>query len=131
MMDMGCVAYDVVYVIKSVWMSEHALHFVIRRGVWGLQGASPYGFGLLGGFFFFFFFYLSGQSRTVMMIIPLPHYGNNFATTNFGRKKCVGVPPPPPPPLECRCRLAQFSARHFARIVEVLLALLTWCGVVW
>ena len=50
-MDMGCVAYDVVYVIKSVWMSEHALHFVIRRGVWGL---AVYGFGLLGGFFFFF-----------------------------------------------------------------------------
>ena len=41
MMDMGCVAYDVVYVIKSVWMSEHALHFVIRRGVWGLQGHAP------------------------------------------------------------------------------------------
>ena len=96
---MGCVAYDVVYVIKSVWMREHALHFVIRRGVWGLQGASPYGFGLLGGFFFLLlFFYLSAQSRTVMMIIPLPHYGNNFATTNFGRKKCVEVPPPPPPP---------------------------------
>ena len=67
---MGCVAYDVVDVIKSVWMSEHALHFVIRRGVyWGLQRASPYGFGLLGGFFLF---YLSAPSRTVMMIIPLP-----------------------------------------------------------
>ena len=80
MMDMGCVAYDVVYVIKSVWMSEHALHFVIRRGVWGLQGASPYGFGLLGAFFFFFFFYLSGQSRTVIGVRDHFHLGghNNF-----------------------------------------------------
>ena len=26
MMDMGCAVYDMVYVIKSVWMSEHALH---------------------------------------------------------------------------------------------------------
>ena len=68
-------------------MSEHALHFVIRRGVWGLQGA----------YLWFWPFLLSAQSRMVIMIIPLPHYGNNFATTNFGREKCVGVPPPPPP----------------------------------
>ena len=27
MMDMGCAVYDLVYVIKSLWMSEHALHF--------------------------------------------------------------------------------------------------------
>ena len=27
MMDMGCVVYDWVYVIKNVWMSERALHF--------------------------------------------------------------------------------------------------------
>ena len=64
MMDMGCVAYDVVCVIKSVWMSEHALHFVIRRGVWGLQGASPYGFGLLVFCFCFFCFFLLVSSVT-------------------------------------------------------------------
>ena len=51
MKDMGCVAYDVVYVILSVWMSEHVLHFVIRRGVWGCRGHLPYGFGLFLGFF--------------------------------------------------------------------------------
>ena len=27
MMDMGCAVYDVVYVTKSLWMSEHALQF--------------------------------------------------------------------------------------------------------
>ena len=27
MMDMGCAVYDMVNVIKSLWMSEHALHF--------------------------------------------------------------------------------------------------------
>ena len=47
-------------------------------------------------------------------------------------KKCVGVPPPPPPPTRWVpfSWLAQCSAIHFARITEVLLALLT-CGVVW
>ena len=47
----------------------------------------------------FFFFACQAQSRTVMMIIPLLHYGNNFGTNFFGwKKKCVGAPPPPPPP---------------------------------
>ena len=85
-------------------MSEHVLHFVIRRGVWGLQGASPYVLSFVDFFFFFFFFYLSAQSRTVMMIIPLPHYGNNFATTNnilVGKNVSEA---PPPPPVECRCQ---------------------------
>ena len=27
MMDMGCTVYDMVYVIKTLEMSEHALHF--------------------------------------------------------------------------------------------------------
>ena len=27
MMDIGCAVYDMVYVIKSLWISEHALHF--------------------------------------------------------------------------------------------------------
>ena len=27
MMDMGCAVYDMAYVIKSLWMSGHALHF--------------------------------------------------------------------------------------------------------
>ena len=26
MMDIGCAGYDMVYVIKSLWISEHALH---------------------------------------------------------------------------------------------------------
>ena len=57
-MDIGCVAYDVVYVIKSVWMSEHALHFVIRRGVWGVTGGIPLWFWPFGGLVFFFCFLL-------------------------------------------------------------------------
>ena len=51
----------------------------------------PYGFGL--------FVCLSAQSHTLLMIIPLPHYGNKFATKIFVGKKCVGVMPfalPPP-----------------------------------
>ena len=36
-------------------MSDHALHFVIRLGVWGVAGGaispSPYGFWLFGFFF--------------------------------------------------------------------------------
>ena len=51
-MDMGCVVYDVVYVIKSVWLTEDALHFVIRRGVWGWQGGGGNGFDLFGLFCF-------------------------------------------------------------------------------
>ena len=27
MMDIGCTVYAMVYVIKSLWISEHALHF--------------------------------------------------------------------------------------------------------
>ena len=46
------------YVIKSVWMSEHALYFVIRRGVWGGRGRGfpplPMVFAFLGFFFFVF-----------------------------------------------------------------------------
>ena len=75
MIDMGCVVYDVVYVIKSVWMSEHALHVVIRRGVWGVaRGQFPlslyvFCFWVFFFFFFFFFFFwggggLSAKSRT-------------------------------------------------------------------
>ena len=64
-----------------------------------------------------FGFFLSAQSGTVMMIIPLTHYGNNFATKFFGQRKkkmCRSpterlfqgwrsaqrdiLPPPPPPP---------------------------------
>ena len=137
------------YVLCCVWrslcnqecMNEWAcITFCIRRGVWGWQGGKPpppppppYGFGL---WFFFVFFGLSAQSRTVMMIIPLPHYGNNFATKKIGRKNCVRVPPPPPPPpfalsVVFRAGAMLSTARHFASIVEVLLALLTWCGVIW
>ena len=58
-----------------------------RHLVWqGCNPRPPNGFCLL--FFSFFFLGLSAQSRTVMMIISLPHYGN-VATKNFGRKKCV------------------------------------------
>ena len=46
----------------------------------------------------FFFSGLSAQSRTVMMIIPLPHYGNNFATKISVRIFFVWVPPA----AECR-----------------------------
>ena len=63
-------------------MTEHALHFVIRR-LGGGNSPPPYGFGLFG------FFCLSAQSRTVMMMIPLPHYGNNFATKKKKKKKLI------------------------------------------
>ena len=125
---MGCVAYDVVYVIKSAWMSEHALHFVIRCGVWGLQGASPY---IWFWPFFFFFLLVSsvtyGYDDNTPTIITI--MGNNFATTNFGRKKCVGVPlppsspspsspsplPPPPPPLSAVVRAGTILSETFCQ----------------
>ena len=88
MIDMGCVVYDVVFAIKSVWMSDHALHFVIRRGVWGVAGGQ---FPPLP----MFCFGLSAQSRTVMIIIPYP------------------VEPPPPPPLFWRKMARAAVARHF------------------
>ena len=58
-------------------MSEHALHFVTRRGVWEVAGGEfpplPMVFAFLA---FSSFFGLSAQSRTVMMIlIPLPSGG--------------------------------------------------------
>ena len=40
-------------------------------------------------------FCLSALSRTVMMILPLPHYGNNFVTNFFGGGKMCRNPPPP------------------------------------
>ena len=41
-----------------------------------------------------FFFCLSPQSGTVMMIIPLPHYGKNFRSDKI---MCRSPPPLPPP----------------------------------
>ena len=62
-----------------------------------------------------FFFCLSAQSRMVMMIIPLPHYGNNFVTKFFVREKNVSESTPPPPPHWAPfAGLLQCSARHFA-----------------
>ena len=56
-----------------------------RRGVRGWQGnCPPYGFG-----FFFFFFCLSAQSRPVMIILPLPHYGKNFAAQCSARQFAI------------------------------------------
>ena len=106
-------------------MSDHALHFVIRHGVWWVAGGQfpplPMVFG------FFFFFGLSAQSRTVMMIIPLPMlspwqmpplwlsflfvglfvFGLSAQQSvmtmivpthyDFFLEKCVGAPPPPTP----------------------------------
>ena len=54
------------------------------------------------------------------MVIILPQ-------NNSVRKNVTESPPPPPPSAVVRAG----ATRHFARIVEVLLALLTWCGVVW
>ena len=118
--------YDVVYVIKSVWMSDHALHFVISRGVWGVAGGNfPLSLCFLAFWLFFWGGGLSAQSRTVMMIIPLPSGGATgrgggqgansppydfrfclFVCLFFGLsaiphydfffEKCVGAPPPPP-----------------------------------
>ena len=85
-------------------------------GVAGVNSPPPIVFAL-----FFLLLRLVSSSRTVMMIIPLPHY----TTTNFGRKMCRSHPPPPPPRWVSFSGLAQCSARHFARIVEVLLA---WYG---
>ena len=68
-------------------------------------------------------------------VIPLSHYGHNFATKFRLEKQKLSNPPPPPPPPPPPCwvplsGLAQFSAKHFARIVEVLLASIL-PGVVW
>ena len=54
-----------------------------------------------GPWFIGFFFPLAAQSRTVMTIIPLPHYGNKFGTTHTQQqqksvRKMCRVPPPPP-----------------------------------
>ena len=49
-----------------------------------------------------------------MMIIPLPHYGNNFVTFFFfGRKKkmCRSVPPPP-------LGLSTFQLKNFKNLTE-------------
>ena len=55
-------------------MSEHALHFVIRHGVWGWQEDPPpqYGLGLLAFWLLFFSCQLNHVLFffTVMMIIP-------------------------------------------------------------
>ena len=58
--------------------------------------------------------------------IPLPHY----ATTNFGREM---YPPPPPPPLSVVFRAGAMPSETFCQDCGsvVMLALLTWCGVVW
>ena len=85
-------------------MNEHALHFVIRSGVWGrgVAGAIPLWFWT---FWPFVVVGLSAQSRMVMMIIPLPHYGIMVIILTFCHKKIVSEsPPPPPPPPECRCQ---------------------------
>ena len=70
--------------VRHTLCKAYLTMYVYRRYVRG-------GFGL-------FCFCLSAQSRTVMMIIPLPHYGNNFATQFFGRKvkMCRSLVPPPP-----------------------------------
>ena len=68
----------------------------------------------------------------LIMIIPLPHYGNNFATTNFGRKKMCRSPPPPP--FSAVARASAILSETFpldCGSVVSLLPLLTWCGVVW
>ena len=56
---------------------------------------------------------------------PAPtHYGNNFLPQKkFGLKKCVRVHPPPLPRWLSFSGLAQCSARHFARIVEVVVSI--------
>ena len=55
-------------------MSEHALHFVIRRGALsgGGRGGGSFPFSLCRFCLFGFFWGLSAQSRKVMVIIPLP-----------------------------------------------------------
>ena len=70
-------------------------------------------------FFFFFLLVRSAQSRTVMRIIPLPHYGNNFATTNFGRKMCRSPPPPPPAVVRAGAILSETFCHDFGSVVSI------------
>ena len=73
--------------------NAHVVCLQCRRGVRGWRAIPPMILPFIS-----FFFCLSAQSRTVMVIIPLPHY-DNFSTNVFrSEKKCVEVPPPPPPP---------------------------------
>ena len=86
---------------------------------------------------FFVLFCLSAQSRTVMMIIPLPvpHYGNNFATKNFCREKNMSESPPPPPPphlsvvFRAGAMLSEIFYQDCGSVVSI--TSLVWCGVVW
>ena len=68
-------------------MSEHALHFVIRCCVWWWQGGNfPLSLWFLPFCLFSpLFVGMSAQSRTEMMIIPLPSGG---ATGAGGGGKC-------------------------------------------
>ena len=96
-------------------------------GVVGGQ-SPPMVFGLFG-----FFFCLSAQSLTVIMIIPLPHYGNNFSTQKkkkMCREKCVGAPPPPPPsPLSTIFRAGAVLSETFCQDCGSVVSItyLVWC----
>ena len=69
-------------------MSEHALHFVIRRGVWGVAGVNSPPPIVLPFF-------------RLLWLVSSVTYGDddNYATTNFGQKNVSEPPPPPPAPL--------------------------------
>ena len=118
------------YVIKSVFMSEHALYFVIRRGVWGGRGRGFF-LSFLASWFFVFFWLVSSVTYG---------YDDNTPTHSRGQGGGGQVPPydflfcfflvvssavghghdSTPTPLlivEFGQGLAQYSARHFARIV--------------
>ena len=67
--------------------------YLSKRGVRGVAGGGGGVIAPLCFFCFCLFVVVACQLRhvyTVKMRIPLPHYGNNFGTTIFGRKKkCV------------------------------------------
>ena len=85
------------------------------------QGVAGGGGQLPPMFFVCVLFCLSAQWRTVMMIIPLPHYGNNFATKFFGQKKSVSdaPPPPPPPPLSAFFRAGAVLSETFGHFAPL------------
>ena len=60
---------------------------------------------------------MSAQSRTVMMIIPLPHYGNNFAIS-VGKKKMCRSPPPSKHP--GTAPVCMYNSESFQKIEKLL-----------
>ena len=80
------------YVIKSVFMSEHALYFVIRRGVWGGRGRFPLSLWFLSSSFLFF--WLLGFFFFWLVSSVTYGYDDNTPTHSRGQGGGGGQVPP-------------------------------------